>query len=436
MGAAKLMCYSGSTRYNRLCLQIAPILLFTCGTKSTRHYYIITRGQVLFINFSSKFGKWPALLIATLNVEKYQQFISLIKGKTTKDREPLRATKVPFHRQKEKWSKCSIPVHCSLVPGTMPAGYKRRRPPSTNLIERVTSSTTGMLVLLGLAGWSNAQPESTTTTSSNDNVSRFMPDDETTLLGANDTTATSETEIFLPPPNIRSVSGAFSASLGGVLIVMVLFRIFVLFLLCRHRKESALQLAQSSVLSVFVVVGTIALGSCYLVLPLHDVTCLLRDPLIFTPLTVSCNYRNGFVLLLLTPPPPLFCQICGNILLGRIWRIIVLMTPVLKERRQRGVLSALSHIAYSNECTKFNQASLRRKVTLGRLLYMVCLLSVPQVLFQVCHVLVPSMRGSLTITESSDPWHVPKYECETGHGYWTTWISVSYIYLLNALYGD
>ena len=233
---------------------------------------------------------------------------------------------------------------------------------------------------------------------------------------------------------ILTVSESFQVSLGVVLLVVVIFRLAIVAVMLKHRKKSALQLAQSSVLAVHVLVGAFAIGSCYLLLPLNDTHCLLRDPFIFTPLTV-----------------------CGNILLGRIWRIILLMSPVLEERcgkKQRykqKILKALSVLAdcdplryycwskkkrgsswrgggrkrITDSSRSLNRCTLRRKVTISRLLWLVFLLSLPQFLFQVCHLLIPQLKGSLVVAPvDNNLWYIGRTECQNGQGQWLTWVGV------------
>jgi len=54
---------------------------------------------------------------------------------------------------------------------------------------------------------------------------------------------------------------------------MLILRVITVRLLIRHRHDSALQLAQSSVLTIYTATGAVVLGSCYLWLPTSDRHC-------------------------------------------------------------------------------------------------------------------------------------------------------------------
>jgi hypothetical protein len=113
-------------------------------------------------------------------------------------------------------------------------------------------------------------------------------------------------------------SEIFQLLFGILLICIVVFRLVMFGLLIHYRKHGNLQLAQPAVLAVLVLAGSLSIASCYFLLHINTTRrrglfCLLRDPMILTPLTLA-----------------------GSILLGLVWRIILLLTPIL----QLGGLSA------------------------------------------------------------------------------------------------
>ena len=200
---------------------------------------------------------------------------------------------------------------------------------------------------------------------------------------------------------VVSTSRTFQIAFGALLGLIILFRLILFASIIRLRKETILQLGQSSVLAVFVLVGAFCIGSCYLLMPLNDTFCLLREPFILTPLTLM-----------------------GNILFGRLWRITVVMSPVLTvgkgqqdadllKTRVMDTLTFLSDYEMMLEDIqnvvgkakqrrrKQKRSSIRQKIALQQLIWLIVLLEIPQLVMQTCNLAVTEFavdtRASLDI---------------------------------------
>jgi hypothetical protein len=239
-------------------------------------------------------------------------------------------------------------------------------------------------------------------------------------------------------------SNTFKWCFGGIIIMMILFRMFLVGLLVRNRREPSLQLAQPISLSILVTAGALAIGGCFFLQPLSDMFCYLREPFILLPLTY-----------------------CGNILAGRVWRVILLMRPVLmldsgtKENQvQHFLLTSLTVMAENDwlfccqdkQDREFRsqQANFRKVVKLNRLIWLTILMTLPQLILQVCNLALPSFRQRLTfepVKSSLNAYHmvqgggtkagivVGRPACQTEKNQWLTWFGVALMlipYILTA----
>jgi len=219
-------------------------------------------------------------------------------------------------------------------------------------------------------------------------------------------------------PNSKPFQIAFAVVLG----VLVLFGLIFFSSIIFHRKETILQLGQSSVLAVFVLAGAFCIASCYLLMPLNDIFCLLREPFILTPLTLM-----------------------GNILVGRIWRISMVMSPVLTVGKQTDesaplktrimdTLTVLSDYEMVMEdiakcrclsgeaARKRKRSSIRQRIPIQQLLWLIFLLQIPQLALQVCNLVVPSLQSTQQLHWLSPGFAQPV--CRHSSGAWPSWIGI------------
>lgn len=203
----------------------------------------------------------------------------------------------------------------------------------------------------------------------------------------------------------------FSATVGVILI----FQAIMLGLLLWYRKDSNLQLAQPLVLAALSTSGSISiLGCIFLIhndrtetLAADDIYCRIRDLFLVTPLTFA-----------------------GNILLARVWRIVLLLTPVLtagKSVTHRESEDGLtcgdkckgSLIFHSTNIADFynwmewvlksmrrTSTALRKKVPLPQLFLLTIILTLPQVVLQILIATVPQLQKKLVTIEEATSGYV------------------------------
>ncbi len=197
-----------------------------------------------------------------------------------------------------------------------------------------------------------------------------------------------------------------------------------------------MQLSQPSVLALFTMSSALAIGGCYLLIPWSDWACTFRQPVILTALSLS-----------------------GSVLAGRVWRISTIMSPVLKlggdssfgfmnfeasdsetslgdeageekvgrRRRKRrkqirnliiqmksrtmDVLSVISNWKRLLRCLRLRRKrrrrlsvsiSIRQKVPVDRLLFLVFVIMLPQLFLQILNIAVPVMRETRNIHYDND----------------------------------
>ena len=260
-------------------------------------------------------------------------------------------------------------------------------------------------------------------------------------------------------------SQPFQAAFASLLVAIVVVRGILFFFLVRHRKQGSIQLAQPSVLAVLIVAGSVSIGSCFFLIhtcsssseeeggggwtsqqqppPPHVGTlfCQLRDPMILTPLTLA-----------------------GCILLGRVWRIVLLLTSVLQvkdddtsswgESLQRHIMHSLTALADSyNTCqhswnyhvdvlcrrqedrrhiskkqarrSHATASALRKHIPLVQLAWLIVLLLLPQLVLQICKWTIPSMNERLEIQTQYETWgEEERWTCQTNVGRWPTYLGI------------
>ena len=228
----------------------------------------------------------------------------------------------------------------------------------------------------------------------------------------------------LKDAHVVPVSRAFQIAFTALLGVIVLFHLLLFASIVYHRKETTLQLGQSSVLAVFVLAGAFSIGSCYLLIPLNDTFCLLREPFILTPLTLM-----------------------GNILVGRIWRIGLVMSPVLKvgmhsedkaDHLKARIMDALTVISDYEvilqdvaKCRwktleasrKRKRSCIRQKIPMHQLLWLIFLLLIPQLAMQICNLTVPSLQSTQQLQSVTAEIAQPVCRHSSGGG-WPSWVGI------------
>ena len=164
-------------------------------------------------------------------------------------------------------------------------------------------------------------------------------------------------------------------------------------LVYKHRNTSTLRLHQPHVLLVYVAISTFTTGSCILFIPFNDTSCRILDIFVLLPLTIM-----------------------GNILVARSWRLNTLLTPALgigldegSSKRRRIVKQYLMNwltILVKIFDMKLRRmtivrrrssgsASLQQEVTIMELTLLTIILTIPQLVLQICKLCIPSLRSEL-----------------------------------------
>jgi hypothetical protein len=243
---------------------------------------------------------------------------------------------------------------------------------------------------------------------------------------------TDESQSQSPTVLLLTSSQEFQIAFGTLLAILVVLLIGLTLVLVKRQKRPSLQLAQPSVLAGLILAGAFAIGSCYLLLPLSDLNCMLGGPFILTSLTVA-----------------------GNILVGRIWRIILIMAPILESTEASSASSSSSSSAPNNwrkrtptqHISKFldtlvfgrkRKATLKQKVPLSKLIWLIVWLTLPQISWQACNLLIPSLQKQLQVIPVKNSSSFSSYNdagvsvgrnaCRTSIGgsssEWPTWIGI------------
>ena len=285
----------------------------------------------------------------------------------------------------------------------------------------------------------------------NSNGNRRLNGDENHSSSSHvDETTTTTTDV-VHVGNSRQFQIMFGTFLGLVFVV----RTVVCWLLIKYRKHANLRLIQPTVLTVLVMCGSISIMSCFFLIHNHtterfeidNILCLLQDPFIFTPLTIA-----------------------GNILLSRVWRISLLLSPIwdvgtthgggggaagggtatslhdvdgqsqpFGERAKRFILYYLTRIAdvYGWLVVLFSKGRNTRRsnhnkkwkktVPLEQLFLLTFLLTLPQLVLQIVNLAVPIFQDKLVpvYNEYGDVFVEVRHICMADVGHWPTFLGVA-----------
>ena len=211
-----------------------------------------------------------------------------------------------------------------------------------------------------------------------------------------------------------SVSTGFKLFLGSLLGVIILLQLVLMVLVYKHRNTSTLRLHQPHVLLVYVAIAAFTTGSCILFIPFNDTSCMLLDFFLVLPITVM-----------------------GNTLVARSWRVNTLMIAALgigredespnAKRRRIIKLSLMDFLTFvvrldrtrtwgpsrrasssyffdarslhrkntTLQLPHRTSSSLRQKVTTMQLTCLAMILTLPQLVVQLCKLCIPSLQSEL-----------------------------------------
>ena len=81
-------------------------------------------------------------------------------------------------------------------------------------------------------------------------------------------------------------SRSFQITISSLLGLIAAIQLGLLILLVVYRSKRVLEFAQPTFICIFVFMGMISTGACYLFIFTSEVGCLIRDPAIYSTLTV------------------------------------------------------------------------------------------------------------------------------------------------------
>ena len=220
-------------------------------------------------------------------------------------------------------------------------------------------------------------------------------------------------------PHLATNSEGFVIAAATVLSILAAIELFFFGSILYYRKHTVMQLSQCSLLAVMVAAATLATVFSFLIIPVNDLRCYLKDPLIFTPVTLV-----------------------GVILLCRIWRVNSILAPAArignKGKKKNpfdlilmdilGLLSECNPMTCyravcveGRKCTEINfhlsffgrkgkNPFLRRSISIENVVWLIAVLMLPQVILQICNLAVPALKMHFGY-EMNEPMTVGKCAC-------------------------
>jgi len=213
-----------------------------------------------------------------------------------------------------------------------------------------------------------------------------------------------------------SIMKIFRACYGTIIAIFGCIQLYVAVILYKHRNNLLLELYQPVWLALFAISRALTTFASFMfALPEYDISCALRQPIIFTCLTFM-----------------------GNILIVRAWRIGCIMgvsQSFIREDNNNGrvgrietsitmsrlaIMKVLSRISswrgFISSCGKKKSTSntgIRRKITFADSVWVVMVLMIPQIILQIINLSIPNVRlESVEVYEEV-------YLCESDTGSWS-----------------
>ena len=215
---------------------------------------------------------------------------------------------------------------------------------------------------------------------------------------------------YQDPAEILTVTKGMRIGVAILIALSVAVLSYVLFQTFKYRQARAMQLSQAPFLIVFLVSAINATLCSFLFNPKSDIYCLLRDPLVLIPL-----------------------QLVYSIVVGRLWRISVVISPLLttviendkdKKKRWSSIvcraffdgLTKVSELGSNITCKKdvkrhsLSKGPLRSMVTNMQLAKVVVFFTIPQILIQILSVTLQPCKLTTVYNNDLSVGHV---ECST-----------------------
>ena len=210
----------------------------------------------------------------------------------------------------------------------------------------------------------------------------------------------------------------FRACYGTIIAILGCIQLYVAITLYQHRNNLLLELYQPVWLAIFAICGALTTFASFMfALPEYDISCALRQPIIFSCLTFM-----------------------GNILIVRTWRIGCIMGVSQSFREddngsaqieisitmsRLAIMKVLSRISswrgLIRSCGKkksIDTTGIRCKITFADSMWVVVVLLIPQLVLQIINLALPNVRlESVEVYEEV-------YVCESGNGSWSLVVGI------------
>lgn len=177
--------------------------------------------------------------------------------------------------------------------------------------------------------------------------------------------------LILTTSNRALITSYVFIGLAGTVMLFLMFQLFI------HRKDQVITLSQGKFLLGMCFFGLIAMVGSINFNPKNDLYCNLMGPLLLVPL-----------------------HIFYSIILGRLWRINAIISPLLLltlEREDTWSRKCVEWLSKMTTCRDHRQ--LRRTVTDAQLARVILLWASPQIILQVCNWLLNPDQAVIVFTE-------------------------------------
>ena len=236
-----------------------------------------------------------------------------------------------------------------------------------------------------------------------------------------------------PPPTILRVDRIFTIVLCVVVGIATLFALAMFGVIVYHRKNKLMTLAQGGLLGLLTITAAIGNITSLFFFPTEHVYCILAGPLCLVPQTLI-----------------------AAILVGRLWRVYMTISVANSLGRatlntpgktdfmskfmptEQGFMDTLGLLSLStcfpqknNSGGRSSGRSLRRATTRADTLRLIFMLTLPQIVLQVCGAIVYPAEAAIHLSEDGK---LGRESCRRGdRGSWTYFTGMGLLLLVYVL---
>jgi hypothetical protein len=235
------------------------------------------------------------------------------------------------------------------------------------------------------------------------------------------------------PPSILKVTNSFKIFAGAWIGISSLFIAFLFYVVVKYRQHKVMTLAQGDILAMFIVFAFWSTVSSFLHIPLSDLSCLLRGPMIMIPLTLLASTLVGRLWRVHTT-----LKVASS--LGRksstsiqsvqaptdqndaVRKLKEVASTVATTGEQR-IMSFLSFLALSRIRKSLKKGELvhrsrsfRQTITRNDTIRLIIILSLPQIILQICDACLYEWK---MIIDYNEDLSIGREICESPEQRWT-----------------